>query len=44
MKTALLNELYTKYNIANLTFGAIHDKLGDVYEEYCVTILQSKQY
>lgn len=44
MKTTLLNSLYVKYNIANLTFGAIHDKLGDVYEEYCVTILQSKQY
>lgn len=44
MKTALLNLLYEKYNIANLTFGAIHDKLGDVYEEYCVTILKSKQY
>lgn len=44
MKTTLLNSLYAKYNIANLTFGAIHDKLGDVYEEYCVTILQSKQY
>lgn len=44
MKTALLNSLYVKYNIANLTFGAIHDKLGDVYEEYCETILNTKAY
>ena len=44
MKTALLNSLYVKYNIANLTFGAIHDKLGDVYEEYCETILNAKAY
>lgn len=44
MRTELLNSLYQKYDIANLPFGAIHDKLGDVYEEYCVTILNSKQY
>ena len=44
MKTPLLESLYHKYNIANLTFGAINDKLGDVYEEYCVTILNSKKY
>lgn len=44
MKTALLNSLYEKYGIPHLTFGAIHDKLGDVYEEYCVAILNSKQH
>lgn len=44
MKTALLNSLYVKYNIAHLTFGAIHDKLGDVYEEYCKTILNTDSY
>ena len=44
MRTALLNSLYQKYNIPNLKFGVIGDKLGDVYEEYCVTILESKQY
>ncbi len=40
MKTQLLNDLYQKYNIANLAFGEIHDKLGDVYEEFCVEILR----
>lgn len=44
MKTPLLESLYKKYNIANLKSGAIHDKLGDVYEEYCVTILNNKEY
>ena len=39
MTSPLLEELYKKYNIAELTFGTIHDKLGDAYEEYCVTIL-----
>lgn len=39
MKTDLLNSLYEKYDIASYTFGAIHDKLGDVYEEFCVTIM-----
>lgn len=39
MTSLLLQELYKKYNIANLTFGTVHDKLGDVYEEFCVTIL-----
>lgn len=40
MRTALLESLYQKYNIYNFEFGAIHDKLGDVYEEYCVTLLK----
>lgn len=44
MKTPLLESLYKKYNISALTFGAIHDKLGDVYEEYCVTILNNNEY
>lgn len=39
MTSQLLEELYEKYKIANLTFGSIHDKLGDAYEEFCVTIL-----
>lgn len=42
MKTYLLQQLYQKYQIADLTFGSIHDKLGDVYEDYCVTLLESK--
>lgn len=39
MTSLLLEELYKKYKIADLTFGTIHDKLGDAYEEFCVTIL-----
>ena len=40
MKSLLLEKLYDKYDIANLTFGKIHDKLGDLYEDYCIDILQ----
>lgn len=39
MTSLLLEELYKKYKIAELTFGTIHDKLGDAYEEFCVTVL-----
>lgn len=41
MKTELLESLYVKYGIRQLSFGAIHDKLGDVYEEYCCAILSN---
>ena len=40
MKSEILDKLYEKYDIANLAFGKIHDKLGDVYEEFCIIILQ----
>lgn len=43
MTSLLLEELYKKYNIANLTYGTIHDKLGDAYEEFCVTILSDSE-
>lgn len=39
MKSEILDNLYKKYDIASLTFGKIHDKLGDVYEDYCIAIL-----
>lgn len=42
MKTKLLNSLYEKYKIKDLQFGEINDKLGDVYEQFCVEILKSK--
>lgn len=38
-RSDILEQLYQKYDIPNLTFGKIHDKLGDVYEEYCIIIL-----
>ncbi|MST61574.1 type II restriction endonuclease [Peptostreptococcus anaerobius] len=44
MKTQLLNSLYERYNINSYGFGAIHDKLGDVYEDYCKTILKSTTF
>lgn len=43
MTSALLEELYKKYEIADLTFGTIHDKLGDAYEEFCVIILSDEE-
>lgn len=43
MNSKLLKSLYIKYDIAHLPFGIIHDKLGDVYEEYCVTILSDSK-
>lgn len=44
MNTPLLNELYSKYDIENLSYGRVHDKLGDVYEEYCIRILENKEF
>lgn len=44
MHSELLDSLYEKYHIANLKFGTIHDKLGDLYEEYCTIILQDSRY
>ncbi len=43
MTSLLLEELYKKYKIAELTYGTIHDKLGDAYEEFCVTILSDDE-
>ena len=40
----LLNSLYREYSVYNYSFGAVHDKLGDVYEEYCVRVLRDSQY
>lgn len=44
MNTEHLNNLYEEFNIANLPFGIVHDKLGDVYEKYCVEILENPQF
>lgn len=44
MNTPLLEKLYEKYDIANLPYGKVHDKLGDVYEEYCILIFTSKEF
>lgn len=37
-RTARLERLMKYYDIANLSHGAKEDKLGDVYEDYCVEV------
>lgn len=44
MNTEHLQILYKKFDIGNLQFGIIHDKLGDVYEKYCVEILENSEF
>ena len=44
MNTEHLNRLYREFDIANLPFGIVHDKLGDVYERYCVEILENRDF
>lgn len=44
MNTPLLEKLYAKYNISNLSYGIVHDKLGDAYEEYCILIFSNKEF
>ena len=44
MNTPFLDKLYEKYEIANLSYGKVHDKLGDAYEEYCISILTNKDF
>jgi len=39
-----LVSLYKKYNIVNLPFGIVGDKLGDLYEEFIVDILNNLEY
>ena len=44
MNTKHLNNLYEEFDIANLPFGIVHDKLGEVYEKYCVEMLENPQF
>jgi len=39
-----LQNLYKKYDIKNLSFGIIGDKLGDVYEDFIMEIFQDKDH
>lgn len=39
-----LKNLYEKYDIKNLSFGIVGDKLGDVYEEFIMEIFKDKKY
>ena len=41
-RTELLEDLFEKYDIANLTHGVKEDKLGDLMEEYCETLLNTE--
>lgn len=40
--TPRLQRLMKYYNIASLSHGSKEDKLGDVYEDYCVELLEDK--
>lgn len=40
MKSIILDSLYEEYNIKNLGYGEITDKLGDVYEDFLCAIFK----
>ena len=40
MESLILNNLYDEYGIANLPFGRLQDKLGDVYEKFVMNALE----
>lgn len=42
-RTKRLQELFDEYGITNLVHGAREDKMGDVIEDYCVSILNSTE-
>lgn len=44
MNTILLEKLYQKYNIDKLSYGKVHDKLGDVYEDFCIFVFTNKDF
>lgn len=39
-----IREAYAEYNIENLTYGKIGDKLGDAYESFVVNVFNDKSY
>jgi len=43
-ESKLLSALYVKYDISNLKLGKIGDKLGDLYEEFVVSILNCDEF
>lgn len=43
IRTQTLQSLMEKYNISAYTHGKKEDKLGDVFEDYCVEILNSTE-
>lgn len=44
LKSEVLDRLYRDYNINNLSFGVLQDKLGDVYENFVVQTLENKEF
>lgn len=42
-RTKRLDRLMHYYDIANLSHGAKEDKLGDVYEDYCVDVFSDEE-
>lgn len=43
LKSEVLDQLYNEFNIDNLSFGVLQDKLGDVYEKFVVKTLENKE-
>ena len=39
-----IREAYAEYNIENLTYGEIGDKLGDAYESFVVNVFDDEDY
>lgn len=39
-----IKEAYAKYNIDNLSYGEIGDKLGDAYESFVVNVFNDRNY
>ena len=41
-RTPILQKLFDTYKISELEIGKKKDKLGDVFEDYCVQVLSSE--
>lgn len=39
-----IKEAYAEYNIENLSYGEIGDKLGDAYENFVVNVFNDVNY
>lgn len=44
MESVELSKLYEEYNIRNLPFGILQDKLGDVYEKFVVHTIENESF
>lgn len=44
MKSERLENLFRKYDIRNLPYGKLGDKLGDVFQDFVIEIFEDKRY